>query len=211
MEKITIIYTYYGQKERIRGILKEKHPDARVIIVDDCSPRPLGKLDGIDVYRVMEDIAWNQPGSKNLGFQQAKGWIVCADIDHLVTKQNVEDILKLKKKRGTVYYLGREDNNSWNVFLIHKKDFELIGGYDEDFSGNYGYDDIDFLWRCQRNLKVVEKREIKVKVYAKESSTNLNRDLTANRSVLEIKKDNIINTGKRIRFIWNTTTKEYGA
>jgi hypothetical protein len=201
MDKITLIYTYYNQKERIEGILKEKHPATRVVIVDDCSPEPLQAPLGVDCYRIEDNIPWNQPGARNLGFQEAKGWIVCADIDHLVTKENIEDILKLKKKKGTVYFLGREDVNSWNVFLIHKDDFEKIGGYDEDFSGHYGYDDIEFLWRCQKNLKVEERKDIKVKVFAKESSTkDLNRDYSFNHNLLETKTHIVKNQGKRIRF-----------
>jgi hypothetical protein len=204
MEDLTILYTYFGQKERIEGILREKHSKCRVIIVDDCHPDALQPVKGIDVYRIDTDIKWNQPGAKNLGFQEAKGWVVCADIDHLVTKENVNDILKLKKEKGTIYYLGREDNNSWNVFLMHKDDFEKIGGYDEDFSGNYGYDDIEFLFRCQENLKVEQERDIKVKVYADESSSKLERDIKINEEICKSKTESI-NKGKRIRFKWHKT------
>lgn len=201
MQKLTLLYTYYGQKERIAGILKEKHPKTRVVIVDDCSPEPLGKIKGVDVYQIEDDIKWNQPGARNLGFQESEGWIVCADIDHLITKENVEDILKLNKEKGTVYYLGREDNNSWNVYLIHKDDFEKVGGYDEDFSGNYGFDDIHFLKKCQAHLKVVEVRDIKVKVYAKESSSKLDRDWVLNKILYEKKG---LEETPRIRFKWKT-------
>jgi len=186
-EKLTILYTYYGQKERIGGIINEVHPDTKVIIVDDCSPEPLGTIDGIETHRIPVDVTWNQPAARNRGFKEAEGWIACADIDHLITYDNVEDILKLKREKGTVYFLGREDNNSWNVYLIHKDDFDKIGGYDEDFCGHYGYDDIEFLFRCQDKLNVEERRDIKVKVFAKESSTNLKRDTEFNKKLLENK------------------------
>lgn len=200
---LTLIYTYFGQKERIRGIVEEKHPDCRVVIVDDCSSEPLAlEEDGIDVYRVEDDILWNQPGARNLGFQESDGWIVCADIDHLITKENVEDILKIKKEKGTIYYLGREDADSWNVFLIHKDDFEKIGGYDEDFCGHYGYDDIEFLWRCQKNLIIEERRDIKVRVYAKESSSKLDRNIKFNRELLRLKAHNKVNKNPRVNFKW---------
>lgn len=200
--KVTIIYTYFGQKERIEGILKEKHPKTRVVIIDDCSPEPLQAPPGVDCYRIDTNIPWNQPGARNLGFQESEGWIVCADIDHLITKENVEDILKLKKEKGTIYYLGREDSDSWNVYLIHKDDFEKIGGYDEDFSGHYGYDDILFLDMCFKNLKVVEKRDIKVKVFAKESSSKLERDYDFNAELLKMSRHLDKNEHPRIRFKW---------
>lgn len=185
--KLTILYTYYGQKERIGGILEEKHPKARVIIVDDGTPEPLEAPKSVEIIRIPIDVPWNQPAARNKGFSKAEGWIVCADIDHLVTKENVEDILNLNKEKGTVYFLGREDTNSWNVYLIHKDDFENVGGYDEDFCGHYGYDDIDFLWRCQDKLKVEEVRDIKVKVFAKESSSKGNRDTEFNKKLLQKK------------------------
>ena len=201
--KLTVLYTYYGQKERIRGIMEEKHPESRIVIVDDCSQKPLKCPSGADCYRIDTDIQWNQPGAKNLGFQEADGWIVCADIDHLVTRENQDSILKMKKKKGTIYYLGREDTDSINLFLIHKEDFEKIGGYDEDFSGNYGYDDVEFLWRCQKNLNIVERRDVKAKVFAEESSSKMERDVEMNKELLKYKRHNEKNEGARIRFKWH--------
>ncbi len=197
---LTIIYTYFGQKERIEGIVNEKHPDTRVIIVDDCHPDALEKIDGVDIYRIEDDIKWNQPGAKNLGFHVSDGWIVCADIDHLVTKENVEELIRMEKEKGAVYFLGREDNNSWNIFLIHKEDFEKVGGYDEDFSGNYGFDDIHFLKKCQAFLKAEERRDIKVKVFAEESSSKLDRDWVLNKLLYEKKG---LEKTPRIRFKWH--------
>ena len=196
---LTIIYTYYGQKERLKGIEEEYHPDTRVIIVDDCSPEPLECPRNADCYRIDTDITWNQPGAKNLGFQEAEGWIVCADIDHLVTKENVEDILKLEKKRGHIYYLGREDNDSWNVFLIHKEDFPY---YDEDFSGHYGYDDLLIYKHFQKTLKIEEVRNIRVKVFAKESSSKLERNIDFNRELFEKKLASGEMPKDIIRFKW---------
>ena len=200
---MTIIYTYYNQKERIPGILKEKHPDCRVIIVDDCSQTPLKSLESIDVYRIDEDIPWNQPGARNLGFQEAEGWIICADIDHLVTRENVDALINMKKEKGTIYYLGREDTIGWNLYLIHKDDFEKIGGYDEDFCGHYGYDDTLFNRMAYKNLIVKEVRDIKAKVFAKESSSALQRDYTFNLNLLAYKKNKERNNGERIRFNWH--------
>ena len=200
---MTLIYTYYGQKERIQGILNEKHPECRVVIVDDCSQTPLKSLVGVDVYRIDDDINWNQPGARNLGFQESDGWVICADIDHLVTRENIDAILRMKKEKGTIYYLGREDTIAWNLYLIHKDDFEKIGGYDEDFCGHYGYDDTLFNIMAQKNLRVKEVREIKAKVFAKESSTKMERDFTFNLNLLTYKRRNSRNEEKRIRFNWH--------
>ena len=194
---ITILYTYFGQIERIPQITEQGLP---TMIVDDCSSLPLGPLDNIKVLRIIDDIKWNQPGARNLGFQELDGWVLCCDIDHLVTKETYEEISKLKLEVGTVYYLGRHDvTNSKNVYIMHKTDFEKIGGYDEDFSGNYGFDDIHFYKKCIHHLKMITLDEIKVNVYAKESSSIGNRDTNNNAELFRIKK---LDSTPRIRFKW---------
>jgi len=195
---MTVLYTYFGQKERIPQIVEQ---GINTMIVDDCSKEPLGPIEGIEVLRITDDIKWNQPGARNLGFQELNGWVVCLDIDHLLTKDIYDKLISLQKEVGTVYYLGREDiKKSYNVYLMHKNDFEKIGGYDEDFCGNYGYDDIHFYQKCVRFLNVVVINDLKVKVYAKESSSDLERDSNIN-SKLYSKKENLEET-KRIRFKW---------
>lgn len=192
----TVVYTYFGQRERIPQIIEQ---NLKTIIVDDCSPEPLGPIDGIKVVRIIDDIRWNQPGARNLGFHLCDGWVICADIDHLVTKENIKQLEKVELNKGSIYYLGREDTDSVNIYVIHKDDFEYVGGYDEDFSGNYGYDDIHFLKKCNSLLHVRELRHIRAKVYAKESSSFGNRDTTHNLKLLNKKG---IESTPRLRFNW---------
>ena len=80
-----------------------------------------------------------------------------------------------------------------------KTDFEKIGGYDEDFSGNYGFDDIHFYKKCTHHLKTITLDEIKVSVYANESSSIGNRDTNKNAELFKIKK---LDSTPRIRFKW---------
>ena len=202
------MYTYYGHKERIPDILKEKHPETRVVIVDDGYPEPLEVLEGIDVYRILEDIPWNMPGAKNLGFHVSEGWIICADIDHLVTRENIDEILKLEKVRGRIYFLGRKDvitgdeSHHCGEFLIHKDDFELVGGYDEEFSGYYGHDDTLFVYQCQKNLVVEDIRYIKTKLFDDSYTKGVSRDSAHNYKIFERKQFSQRNEGKRLNFNW---------
>ena len=193
---ITVLYTYFGQRERIQGIINQ---GLKTVIIDDFSKEPLGPVDGISVARITDDIKWNQPGARNLGFHICEGWILCADIDHLVTKENMEQLVNTNLRKGCIYYLGREDTNSVNIYLIHKDDFEKIGGYDEDFCGNYGYDDIHFYNKCIKLLEVHELRHIKAKVYAEESSSEGVRDSDHN---LELIRKKGTEPTKRLRFNW---------
>lgn len=171
--------------------------------MDDHAKEPLGKLNGVDVYRVDDDIAWNAGGATNLGFQEAEGWVVYADIDHLITRENVEEILQIRKERGTMYLLGRKfEREALACYLIHKDDFEMVGGYDEDFSGHYGYIDIIFMLQCRANLKIVERRDIKAE-YFTDSEVDLDRDESFNENLFKIKNTERANTGRRIRFKWH--------
>jgi len=170
--------------------------------VDDHAKEPLGKLRGADVYRVLDDIPWNAGGATNLGFKEAEGWVIYADIDHLITKEMIDEILEIDKKKGEMYLFGRKWlRDSDACYMIHKDDFERIGGYDEDFSGYYGYVDVEFMDRCRKNLNVVERRDIKAE-YFEDEGVELDRDEEFCKMLYDLKKHNQINEGKRIRFCW---------
>lgn len=197
---VTVVYTYFGQKERIPGIVAQ---GLNTVIVDDCSPEPLGCIEGVRVYRVTDDIKWNQPGARNLGFHVSEGWIICADIDHLVTKEMVEELKKETWERGHIYFLGREDDDVLhNFFLIHKEDYDLIGGWDEDFSGNYGHDDAYFGIKSRMFLKPVYLTHIKSKLFHLESSSIGNRDSYINQQLLIHKLNGNFSNTPRLRFNW---------
>ena len=170
--------------------------------MDDHAKEPLEKQRGADCYRVLDDIAWNAGGAVNLGFQEAEGWVIYADIDHLITKEMIDEIGKWDLQKGTMYLFGRKwIRNSDACYMIHKDDFEKIGGYDEDFSGHYGYVDVEFMDRCRKNLNVIERRDIKAD-YFEDEGVELDRDETYCKMLYDLKKHNQINEGKRIRFNW---------
>lgn len=195
---VTVVYTYFGQKERIADIIKQ---DLNTVIIDDCYPEPLGPLDGMKVYRIIDDIKWNQPGARNLGVHVSNGWIINVDIDHLVTKEMVEEMRKYVWQRGHIYFLGREDDDMLhNFFLVHKDDFEHAGGWDEDFSGHWGYDDYYFGIKVVKFLKPVYWTHIKSKIYKESSSIGI-RDKSYNEKLLQTKLNDFSHTS-RLRFNW---------
>jgi predicted glycosyltransferase involved in capsule biosynthesis len=204
MPKLTILYTYFGQKEMIPQILAEKHPDTKIVIIDDCSPEPLARAKGINIYRIDDNIEWNQGGARNLGFHVAKGWIVYADIDHLISQQTQAELLKIKKKKGTVYFLGRNSDSKkvLSVYLIHKDDFEKVGGYDEDFCGHYGREDLLFYNQCQANLNMVERTDIKAIDYSETAHSQGDRNINHNEALYHAKTETR-NTSPRLRFKWH--------
>jgi hypothetical protein len=204
MTFLTVIYTYYGQKERIADIVAEKHPSVRVVIVDDHSPEPLEPIEGIDIYRIDDDINWNQGGARNLGASVSEGWLVFADMDYLITRKTADKIINMVRERDYMYPLGRRNKGvPQALFVIHKDDFERIGGYDEDFSGRYGYEDVLFNTQARHHVHVIERRDIKVKLFTESIVKDLDRERLRNYELYLTKKDEPSNTGERFRFKWH--------
>lgn len=203
MAKITILYSYFGQTEMVKKQVQEwkNYKDkVKLVYVDDCAKVPLKKIDGVDVYRVLDDINWNQGGARNLGMSRVKDWVLVLDMDYLVTKKNVEQILALKPKKGTVYYFGRTGEDiSYTLYLIHSDDFKKTGGYDEDFSGHYGWEDALFNRRVKDTLNREAHEEVKIQYFPGESSggadSDRNKDLLQWKLMFPEKK-------KNIRFKW---------
>jgi predicted O-methyltransferase YrrM len=196
---VTIVYTYFGQEERISEIVNQK---LNTVIIDDCSSKPLGPIDGIRVFRILDDIRWNQPGARNLGFHVSDGWIICADIDHLVTYEMVKELKRYKWVRGNIYFLGREDDDMLhNFFLVHKDDFDYMGGWDEDFSGNWGHDDTYFENKFKFFLKPIYLTHIKTKIFENGRSNGI-RDSKHNFELLMNKLRGNFEHTPRLRFNW---------
>ncbi len=143
------------------------------IIVDDCSEdKPAydivkeyaQKLD-ISLYRIDVNIPWNMPEANNIAFKEMKTpWAFRTDIDHFLDEENLYRILKgiilEYPKTDLIYqfkyrcnYKGgnsatRINQLHENSYIIFRDSYWVVGGYNEVYSGNYGWDDIDFLMRA---------------------------------------------------------------
>lgn len=148
------------------------YPDnVEIIVVDDCSKRPVHQTEGrllkhknLRLLRILNDIPWNLAGVRNLIFDQAKSdWVMIIDADHMAAPHHIKYLLDMYKERGTQYIFKRDRpdkpfTEAGNVQLLHKLDYELIGGWDEDFVG-YGGKDTAFMTLARRrgiNLKCID-------------------------------------------------------
>jgi hypothetical protein len=199
---LNILYSYFGQTEMVKKQVKEwkKYSDqVNLCYVDDCAQVPLVKPEGTEAYRITTDIKCNQGGARNLGMSKLKGWVVMLDMDYLLTRQNIQRIFSEKLEKGTVYYLTRTGEPlSYTIYLIHTDDFKDIGGYDEDFSGHYGWEDSEFNHRVKER-KNRDVLDIKVKYFPGESSGG--SDIQRNRDLLDWKLM-MRDKGKNLRFKW---------
>ncbi len=196
------------------GVLKDR---TKFILVDDGSPQSL-RLPQIDlnltIARVKEDIPWNQPGARNLGAHIADtDYLFFADIDHEITIDALKKAHEKMKDPLTIYRFKRVLNGQPLYphpcsFIISKKAFNLIGGFDEDFSGHRGHDDTMFRLVAERRLNddMIDGALI---LHEMALTRNLNRDHARNKNLLETKKQLLAKgaytNGKRLRFKWEIT------
>jgi glycosyl transferase family 2 len=153
--------TIYQLPDNLRDLL-------HVVIVDDGSPKapalpPERGLRGValQIYRMKQDIRWNQDACRNIGVRHAETeWVLMTDIDHLVPEKTWRQILLRQWDAAFAYRFHRVSApdllpykvhpNSW---LMQRKKFDEAGGYDERFAGYYGTD-ADFRDRVEKVCKM---------------------------------------------------------
>lgn len=187
------------------------------VVVDDGSPAPIEIPDGLGLdilhARILEDIPWNNPGAKNLGVVLAR-WdtVLLTDVDHIVPPETFAGLL-LKDLRPdgafifTRFERGVEITAHAGTVVISRARFLQSCGFDEDFCGHYGLDDVHFL-RRQRSLGTrFSKLPHSIEVLADESRVGhrLDRDTSFNANLLERKSLpdlGVLHAGRMLRFAW---------
>lgn len=173
------------------------------VIVDDFSPIPVAIPANVQVnyqlFRVETDIRWNQAGARNLGVVYALSpKIILTDCDHIFPESLLRKILKSKIPRKTVFRFRREDaggdriKSAFNIFYTSKAVFFSTLGYDEEFCGNYGYEDQlfrEFQLRIGNKISRFSLREriISPDIDRDHSYHNLIRDTQVNKALMDKK------------------------
>jgi hypothetical protein len=170
---VNLIYAYYENGKMLDRQVEEwsKYSDEvksklEIHLVDDGSPndpalphlKPVGFP--IHLYRVKENLVWNQTGARNLAMHNASnGWCLMMDMDCILTAKEAKKLLAMPTKDSCFYmpqavdYQGNKDRQHPNVILVQKSVFWESGGYDEDFQGFYGSDSV-----FKRALALVARR-----------------------------------------------------
>jgi hypothetical protein len=167
MPELTLItHVYNGQPmlseqlARWRAYAPALADRLEFLVIDDCSDPVLhAQAQGLNLrlLRVTDDIAWNMPGCRNLAAIQARSdWLLYFDVDQFTAEANilmmVNALPKLSQQRLYVFRRivdGVDAEPHINTFLISRRGFFRAGGYDEDFAGHYGFEDVVFrnMWR----------------------------------------------------------------
>lgn len=169
---ITHVYNAQGPVDQQLALWRQFAPDllARLsfLVIDDHSDEALkvdkGPLD-LRLLRVDDDIAWNMPGCRNLAATVAETpWMLYFDVDNVVSEASLRKIVNalpgLDTNRLHVFRRvegGVDVEPHINSFLITRQGFFRAGGYDEDFSGHYGFEDVLFrmMWRKHVGTEVL--------------------------------------------------------
>lgn len=181
------------------------------VLVDDCSkiqvdiPKDL-RLN-YQLFRIKDDIFWNNGGARNLGVVNARTLkLLLTDIDHYFPELLLKKIVDHRPKKDVLYKFKRIDVNGKkhrsqpNILYLTKGVYFDALGYDEEFSGNYGSEDSFFLdvMRYRKNklryftrfIKIVEQRVDRVNAYH-----SFSRDTAVNEALRRKKIDVIKNQG----------------
>lgn len=175
------------------------------IIVDDGSPLPFSIESEWNLnllhLRITENRPWNQAGARNLGVLAASTQrILLTDIDHIFPEKTLEAALHKPLSSRTFYKFYRRLPNSKflhsphsNTFLLDRGRFLGLYGYDEEFSGHYGFED-SFFWRWQRYhgtriLRMPRRYSCSLRRLPRRTSYHsLSRDLRHNRQLAQSKR-----------------------
>ncbi len=173
------------------------------ILVDDHSPDPIAIPDDINLflrlYRIDDDITWNQAGARNLGASMAPARrLLLTDVDHIFPEELLIKITDSPVPRH--YYKfkrvnsdGTKRSSPCNIMFLSKGLFMDAMCYDEEFCGHYGYEDVffrDWLHRHGYRQSYLTRR---LKVIAADSDRDdayhdLRRDTTRNLKLYTHKK-----------------------
>jgi hypothetical protein len=140
----------------------------KFLVIDDHSDEPLTVapgLPGLRLVRVDDDIDWNMPGCRNLAATlSSTEWMLYFDVDNVASEASLRKIVdalpRLDARRLHVFRRtqdGVDVEPHINSFLITRLGFWRAGGYDEDFSGHYGFEDVLFrmMWRKHVGTEVL--------------------------------------------------------
>ncbi len=215
---ITHVYNAQGPVDRQLALWRQFSPALRArlqfLVIDDHSDMPLQVArDGLDLrlVRVDDDIDWNMPGCRNLAATLCETpWMLFFDVDNVASEASLQKIVdnlpRLDPGRLHVFRRvegGVDVEPHINSFLITRQGFWRAGGYDEDFSGHYGFEDVAFrmMWRKHVGGEVLLTDIAFEQINFRTSG--LDRDQTRNQALIQLRAANGFPKPKgMLRFAW---------
>lgn len=193
--KVSILTQVYGQPgilkkftDALRGWPTDMARECELVVVDDCGVPPVDKSEvgglgpmGIQLLRHTRDVPWAQPCCRNLAAQHAQGErLILLDPDMVIPPHKAQRFMleatMLQRGHVTRFCLeevnhpkksmrGKINTSSPNAWILHKKDFQAVYGYNEQFAGHKGWSDVELLHVLDSAYKVRQDRSITVDFY----------------------------------------------
>ena len=230
--QLTLITHYYNHTDKVKELIdhlssfrSELRNRFELVVVDDNSEELAVFTSphlNLRQYRIESAINWNQAGSRNLGVMMStKEWLLLFDADQLLVEESFARIINSLDylDASTLYYFNVEnfiDSNlnqpltvHPNSFLVKSQRFKEWAMYDEDFAGNYGYEDLYLPYVWERSGGTRQLVGDMVLFRDKGFKTiNLNRNLDINKALAERK---ILEGCRRpthlLRFNWSLVSE----
>jgi hypothetical protein len=193
--------------ETLRSYSPETLAQMEILIVDDCGTPPAAIPDDLvyelpcQIFRVTEDIPWNQGGARNLALEQCRTpLILFVDPDMVFPAAMMEHLLKAGSTlpEGEVIRFmlkhkdsGVLDGSSPNTWFLHVSDFLKIGGYDEDYAGNKGWSDVQLLDVMRTIFKVHHRKDLFADFYSIKDVSDA--------AVMSLDRSHVVNRKLRVR------------
>ena len=209
---VTLAMAVYGQPkmlevwfDTLRSYPTVLLNQMELVIVDDHGnpaaeiPQDIQDLLPCKVFRVIDNIPWNQPGARNLALANMDTRLVLfvdPDMVFPAGMMNLMLLAGLGLKGGEVIRFmlkhrsgaskGKLDPSSPNTWFLHVEDFLRVGAYDEDFSGNKGWSDVQLLDVMKANYKIQHNPNLFADFYGVDEVsdamvTSLDRSTKANK------------------------------
>jgi len=155
-----------------------------LIIVDDCGTPPAEIPDDVQallpckLFRVLQDIHWNQPGARNLALDNVTTPLVLfVDPDMVFSEGMMRKMIEagdslvfghvirfcLRHREGPKK--GSIDTSSPNTWFMHAVNLRRVGGYDEDFCGAKGWSDVQLLDVLRSSYRVRQREDLFAEFY----------------------------------------------
>lgn len=166
MRTLTYVSSYYNQPfqaERwwtnMRAYGRELRERISFVFVDDGSqeqplvvPRDIREEFQVRLFRVLEDIPWNEMGARNLAMKHVEGWALLMDADYVLPFDQAQRLLDLEPNPRDLYFprarlVGTTEHlhHPVNLFLLDSELYWAMGGYHEEYAGGYGLSDTELL------------------------------------------------------------------
>jgi len=210
MRKLSVISHFYNNHEAVDKQLEHwgKIDSSLIdmiefILVDDHSEKVYKKPNthlNVRLFRVLDNINWNQSGSRNLGAFHAIGQAaLLIDIDQLVfidflqslcmsvenLPRNTINFFKISSEKGELVDVqnGNVLTHHPNSFVVNLEDYKRNGFYDEDFAGYYGYEDVHMfeVWKKRGGkLNLIDRlgTQENMAFWTKDLDRDINRNKT---------------------------------